>query len=395
MTIWFLFALMTGAAVLAVLLPLSRALRPAGGRVDDAAFFRDQIADIDREVARGLMPAAEGEAARAEAGRRLLRALADQPADGDQKGEPALRRRRAASAIAISAIPLVTLTLYGALGHPDIEDTPLAGRMTIDDPRGLSIGEAVARVEGHLARKPDDGRGWEVLAPIYMRAGRFDDAVRAYAEALRLNGPGANRLADLGEARVMADEGVVGADARSAFERALALDAGHAKAGYYLAIAADQDGDRAGAIARLRKLLADAPANAGWRASVAARLAAFENPAAAEAAIDDPTQTDAGRAIAALAPEDRMQAIRAMVAQLAARVAEDGAPLDDWLRLIRSYAVLGERGEAARAAAAARGRFAADAAAVGAIETLARELQITDVETPAEAGAGTEGENGQ
>lgn len=183
---------MTGAVVLAVLLPLSRKVRTAGGKVDDAVFFRDQIADIDREVARGLMPAAEGEAARAEAGRRLLRAVAEQPASGDQKGEPALRRRRAASTIAISAIPLVALTLYGALGRPDIPDMPLAGRMAMSDPRELGIDEAVARVEGHLARQPDDGRGWEVLAPIYMRAGRFQDAARAFAEALRLNGETAN-----------------------------------------------------------------------------------------------------------------------------------------------------------------------------------------------------------
>ncbi len=384
MTIWFLFALMTGAAVLAVLLPLSRKTRPAAGVVDDAAFFRDQIADIDREVARGLMPAAEGEAARTEASRRLLRAVADEPADGDQKGEPALRRRRAASTIAISAIPLVALTLYGALGRPDVSGAPLSARMAVDDPRALNLGEAVARVEGHLARQPEDGRGWEVLAPIYMRAGRFNDAVRAFSEAVRLNGATGNRLADLGEAVTMAGDGVVSADARSAFERALALDADNVKAIYYLAVAADQDGDRAGALARLRELVDGAPVDAPWRGMVTARIAA----------LDDPTRSEAGQVIAGLAPEERMQAIRGMVAQLAARIEADGAPLDDWLRLIRSYTVLGDSAEASRTLAAARSRFAADTPAVRALDALAADLQIKE-EAPAKPASRPDGESGQ
>lgn len=384
MTIWFLFALMTGAAVLAVLLPLSRRTRPAAGVVDDAAFFRDQIADIDREVARGLMPAAEGEAARTEASRRLLRAVAEESADGDQKGEPALRRRRAASTIAISAIPLVALTLYGALGRPDVSGAPLSARMAVDDPRALNLGEAVARVEGHLARQPEDGRGWEVLAPIYMRAGRFNDAVRAFSEAVRLNGASGNRLADLGEAVTMAGDGVVSADAHSAFERALALDPDNVKAIYYLAIAADQDGDRAGALARLRELVTHAPVDAPWRGMVTARIAALE----------DPTRSEAGQVIAGLAPEERMEAIRGMVAQLAARIEADGAPLDDWLRLIRSYSVLGDGAEAGRTLVAARSRFAADAQAMRALDALAADLQIKE-KGPAEPAARPDGESGQ
>ncbi|MFC0218567.1 cytochrome c-type biogenesis protein CcmH [Pseudochelatococcus lubricantis] len=366
MTIWFVFALMTGASVLLVLWPLSRRQQAAGGRVDDKAFFRQQIADIEREVARGLLPESEGEAARTEAGRRLLRAMDQQTQEGDQKGEPALRRRRAASAIALSAIPLVALTLYGALGQPDVPDAPLSKRLAEGDPRSLNLNEAVARVEGHLARQPEDGRGWEVLAPIYLRAGRFQDAVRAYGEALRLNGASGTRLANLGEAMVMAGDGVVSAEARTAFDKALAAEPGNAKAGFYLALAAEQDGDVAGALARLRELLASAPADAPWRPAVEARIAALA----------DPARSEAGQAIAGMAPEDRMQAIRGMVAQLAARAAAGEVGLDEWLRLIRSYAVLGDRTEAAKALASARERLAGDDAALRRLDTLAGELHI-------------------
>ncbi|MGI6245265.1 MAG: c-type cytochrome biogenesis protein CcmI [Pseudochelatococcus sp.] len=366
MTIWFIFAIMTGAAVLLALWPLSRRRQAVAGGVDDKAFFRQQIAEIDREMARGLLPASEGEAARAEAGRRLLRATAGQADEGDQKGEPALRRRRAASAIVISVIPLAALTLYGALGQPDLAGAPLAARLGAGDPRTLDLNEAVARVEGHLARQPDDGRGWEVLAPIYLRAGRFDDAARAFGEALRLNGASAARFAGLGEALVMAGDGVVSAEARAAFEKALAADPGNPSAAFHLAVAAEQDGDMEAAAARLRALLAGAPADAPWRPAVENRLAT----------LGDPSRSETGRAIAALAPEERMQAIRGMVAQLAARAASGDAGLDDWLRLIRSYAVLGDKTEAAAALAAARRQLAGDGAALRRLDALADDLHI-------------------
>ncbi|MFT0891121.1 c-type cytochrome biogenesis protein CcmI [Pseudochelatococcus sp. G4_1912] len=373
MTIWFVFALMTGAAVLSVLWPLSRRPQAAGeGMVDDTAFFRQQIADIEREVARGLLPETEGDAARAEAGRRLLRAVAEKPAEGDQRGEPALRRRRAASAIAISIIPLVALTLYGASGRPDVPDAPFAGRMATSDPRDLDLNEAVARVEGHLARQPDDGRGWEVLAPIYLRAGRFDDAARAYGEALRLNGMTADRLADWAEAMVMAAQGVITAEARAAFDKALTLETGNPKAAYYRALATDQDGDKVGALNQLRQLLASSPTDAPWRPAVAARLAALQ----------DPTQTETGQAIAGLAPEQRMQAIRSMVAQLAARVDDEASSVEDWLRLIRSYVVLGEKTDASAALARARARFTSDLVALRHLDALAQELQISSEKAP-------------
>ncbi|MBB3809831.1 c-type cytochrome biogenesis protein CcmI [Pseudochelatococcus contaminans] len=244
MTIWFIFAFMTGAVVLAVLVPLSRQ-RAAVAIVDDAAFFRSQIADIDSEAARGLMPAAEVESARAEAGRRLLRAVAQTPAESDQKGEPALRRRRAASAIAVSLIPLVALTVYGTLGQPHVADAPLAARLKVDPGRDPDIGEVIARIEGHLARQADDWRGWELLAPVYMRMGRFEQAAHAFRETIRHDGETAQRLSGLGEALVMADGGIVSADARLAFERALALDPASDAAAYYLGVVAGQDGTAA------------------------------------------------------------------------------------------------------------------------------------------------------
>ena len=66
--------------------------------------------------------------------------------------------------------------------------------------------ELVARVEAHLEQNPEDGRGWEVVGPVYMRLGRYDDAVKARRNTLRLLGPTAGREADLGEALTGAAE---------------------------------------------------------------------------------------------------------------------------------------------------------------------------------------------
>ncbi len=110
----------------------------------------------------------------------------------------------------------------------------------------------VAQVEAHLAKNPNEGRGWEVVAPIYLRMGRFDDAVKARRQALALNGATAERQAGLGEALTAAANGIVTAEALAAFKAALALDADHVKARFFLGLAAEQDGrvERSGAIWR-------------------------------------------------------------------------------------------------------------------------------------------------
>lgn len=372
MEIWFFFALMTGAAVLAVLWPLSRRPEPAVAPADgDAAFFRQQIAEIERDCARGLMSAAEAEAAKAEAGRRLLRAAQASGGAEATEGEPALRRRRAASAIALSTIPLVALALYGAVGSPHLPGQPLAARLQ-QDPRSMDVGSAVARIEAHLAKAPDDGRGWEVLAPVYLRSGRAADAVKAYESALRLLGETPQRLADYAEAIVASTGGVVSAEARAAFDKALARDATLPKARFYLAVAAEQDGDKAGAVARLKDLRASATEDSPWLAVVSERIARLEG-------------TDAAAAIAALPERDRLAAIRGMVSGLAARLESDGSDAEGWLRLVRAHVVLGDIDKAQAALAKAAEKVGGDADTRARLTELARELKLDMPETTPEA----------
>src|SRR5262249_59362859 len=95
-------------------------------------------------------------------------------------------RRRAVAVVALVLLPFGATTFYLALGSPLLPDQPLALRLAAAH-ADQSIDTLIAKVESHLESNPDDGRGWEVIAPIYIRLGRFHDAVTPRRHALRLS----------------------------------------------------------------------------------------------------------------------------------------------------------------------------------------------------------------
>ncbi|GJE40089.1 c-type cytochrome biogenesis protein CcmI [Methylobacterium persicinum] len=372
--IWFILAGMTAAAVLGLLWPMSRRLSDHRGEEQDSvvstetAFYEDQLAEIARDVERGLIAPEEAEAARAEAARRLLRASreADEPEDAPRLGEPGLRRRRAASAFALSTIPLVALIAYGLYGSPELpaqtEADRTAARGGNDD-----LAKAVGQIEARLARDPDDARGWQVLAPVYMRTGRFDDAARAYGQLARIKGESAEILADWGEALTAAGDGTVSPQAKDLFERALTKDAKAAKPRFYVARAAEQAGDTAEAIRQLTTLESTSPPDAPWLGAVRATLARLKGEPA-----PPPGPAAAPRTI----PAEQQAAIRGMVDGLDARLKNGGGTPDEWVRLIRSRTVLGERDQAMAALTRARATLAGNPQGLAQVEAAAGELGL-------------------
>ncbi|CAN2535147.1 hypothetical+protein [Methylocapsa aurea] len=365
--IWLLFALLTGAAVMSVLWPLARKSGSADASATDIAFFEEQIAEIDRESAEGRLAAADVETARTEAARRLLRAR------GMATGAASSSRRNAliAAAGAILLIPALTLLLYGKLGHPDLPDASLEARLEAK-PGHSDIATAVARIEAHLAEHPEDGRGYEVIAPFYLRNGRAADAAAAFEKALRLLGPTPHRHNALGEARVLAAEGRVTPDAEQEFVAALALDPRSAMARFYLGLEAAQAGAREKAEDIWSKLLADQPADAPWRPRVEALLAQLRAAPAAEA----PQASEEGAKIAAMPEGPRLDAIRSMVERLRGKLEQNGADVDGWLRLIRAYSVLAETEKAKTALDGARKALEQDKDGLARVDALAHELGV-------------------
>src|SRR5258708_11918046 len=184
MMLWFVMVLMTAAAIFAVLWPLARRTPLRSG--SDIAVYREKLDEIERDRAAGVIGEREAEAARIEVSRRLLAAADTVPPPLPQ--DSMTGRRRAAALAALLLLPLGAASLYLSLGSPELTNQPLEARRGLS-PEQSPIMELVARVEAHLEQNPEDGRGWEVLGPVYMRLGRYDDAVKARRAVLRLLGP--------------------------------------------------------------------------------------------------------------------------------------------------------------------------------------------------------------
>src|SRR6266478_108187 len=385
MILWPILTLMTLGAVIAVWWPFAR--RPGSVRSgSDIAVYRDQLDEIDRDQAASLIGNVEAEAARVEVSRRLIaaagtaKARSVAPAPG-----PAGWYRRATLAAAIVLLPVGAGAVYLSLGSPGLVSVSM-NAATDGQPLPGGIEHTVAEVETYMERNPRNGRGWELLAPVYLRLGRFDDAVRARRNALEIFGPDAAHLGDLGEAMVMASGGVVTAEAKSLFERANAADPDDVMAQYYLGLGAKQDGRRDEAEKRWRALVSRAGEGAEWLPVVKDALARIDEkspsvvvaaPAsgAAKVAPKGPSAREVAAA-AQLAPAERNGMIEGMVARLAQKMAENGSDVEGWLRLIKAYSVLGERDKALTAAANARSALAGNNDNLRRIGELAKELGL-------------------
>jgi cytochrome c-type biogenesis protein CcmH len=283
-------------------------------------------------------------------------------------GAGALWRRRVAAVSALVLVPIAAGTIYLLHGSPQLPGAPLAGRAQAEGDR--SIVAMIAQVESHLERNPKDARGWEVLAPVYLRLGRFDDAVKARRNALEFGGETAQRQADLGEALVAAANGVVTADAKQAFDQATGKEPSDPKARFYLGLAAQQDGDATKATEIWQKMLQEAPPDAPWAAAVQQALASAGKGGSGPSADDV-------AAASSLSEAERGEMVRGMVTRLAERLEQDGSDVDGWLRLLRAYVVLGERDKANEAAGQARRALARDPDKVRRIDEFAKGIGLS------------------
>jgi cytochrome c-type biogenesis protein CcmH len=367
MTLWFVFALMTAAAIFAVLWPLSLRQAPRAGT--ELAVYRDQLDEVERDRTNGLIGEAEADAARIEISRRMIAA-----AQADEAAAPAAAspwRRRATALTGLVVLPAAAVALYLALGSPQMPGEPLAARL--QDPReNGSIANMITQVEAHLERHPDDARGWQVLAPVYLRLGRPDRAVAAQRKLIALLGESAERQADLGEALTAQANGVVTQEAKAAFDRAATLDPNAAKAQFFLGLAAEQDGDKDKAASIWQGMLAKAPPGAGWADTVREALARIGATAPAAPG------SDAAQIAAAsqMSETDRNAMIRGMVERLAGKLKQHGNDLEGWQRLLRAYVVLGDRDKAIAAAADARHALGGDAGKLRQIEDVIKSLGL-------------------
>jgi cytochrome c-type biogenesis protein CcmH len=377
MLLWIAFAVLTAAVLAVVLAPLGRrGGQEAAGSAGSVEVYRDQLGELEAERAGGLLEEKEAAAARIEISRRLLASAAEVERTAPNAAPSAgLPRRPVAIAVAL-LVPLLTLGLYLTYGSPGFPSYPTAAR-TQPPMEGAQMGELIAKVEARLREHPEDADGWDVIAPVYLRLGRFRDAADAFDRVVRLKGETVKRLSGFAEASVLGADGIVTEDARLAYEKILKLEPGRAEARFWLALAKEQDGKLGEAIADYQALLAQSPLDAPWRAALERRIADVSErlPAAQAGPVPGPTAEDVAAA-EKMAPADRARMIAQMVDGLAKRLKRDGRDLAGWLRLVNAYVVLGRKNDALAALADARKTFGRDQKALADLSALAESLGL-------------------
>jgi cytochrome c-type biogenesis protein CcmH len=379
---------LTSLALAMLLVPLLLRQRSTTSRdAYNLAVYRDQLAEVERDLARGVLAEGEAEAARTEIARRILALGPAEAATGAGSMPLAL------ATVAILFLPVAAWMLYWQLGSPALPDQPFAERTAsgataagATNPAHIDMTEAVKRLGAHLEEHPEDLTGWLLLARSELGLGGYQAAAEAYAHAAELSGNRADIMGDWGEAQVLAAGGTVTPAARTAFEAGLRDPESAPRSRYYLAFAQLQAGDVKGALDAWVALAADAPADAEWLALVHQRIAeaakalgidpATLTPAAGAGRMaagarlpgpQVPPQTapqptgmpssgavaSAAQATAGAAPEERQAMINAMVERLAARLETQPDDVDGWVRLGRSYMVLNQPDKAREAYARA------------------------------------------
>ena len=383
MLLWIGFAVLAAAVVWAVTRPLLAADDSGAAPAHDSelAVYRDQLAEIDAERAQGLLGGNEAEGARVELARRLIHRTEAKQRSAEGSPRSGVARARQATMYAAAALPVIGIALYLTVGSPQLPSRPYAARLDAPTDQATAA-DLVARVEAHLRAHPEDGRGWDVLAPVYLRMGDYTQAADAFQKAARLLGESPRRLGGYARALIMLQNGVVNEPARQAYSRLLSLEPQSLEPKVWLAIAREQDGDLKGAEAEYRTLLAGA--EAPWKGLLEARLQAVTErlggPAAPPQGTPAPSSVRAPDATAGhppgQSPAERDAFINTMVEGLAARLKENGKDLEGWMRLMRSYMVLGRRDEAVAALSSARGQFTGDEKSLAELKVLAESLGL-------------------
>ncbi|MEM9763225.1 MAG: c-type cytochrome biogenesis protein CcmI [Pseudomonadota bacterium] len=397
--LWFFLAagLVASVTLLVVLRPIMMGGSSAQPSRDatDAALYRDQLAELDRDVERGVITPKEAEGAKAEIARRLIAAAKRAEAEDDTAEEtraPGNMSQRLALGAAV-ATPLLAGALYFSIGAPGEADRPLAERNLVaearaerptqaeaeaaalaqrsDGPRRPAgdeeYAELVEQLEAVVAERPDDARGNRLLANALMNQRRFAEAWPVLDRLIALEGDAAP--ADLhaarAEAMILAAGGYVSPRAEDSIAQALQRDPTLPVARYYAGLAMMQTGMEEQALALWARLERESPPDAPWmpllrevlaEARAAGAPGAGPAPAGIDPALLPPpagapagVDPDIAAAVRAMSPEEQMAFMASRAAGLEERLLEEGGGPDEWAMLVQSYANLGQMEDALRA----------------------------------------------
>jgi cytochrome c-type biogenesis protein CcmH len=401
MAFWIVAFVMAGAVAALLLLALRRGGAEARAAEADFHVYKDQLREVDRDLARGVLTPAEAEAIRIEVSRRLLEADRQSAQGATAARAPGIATGAVA---ALSAVAVVggTFALYQRLGAPGYPDLPLATRIATAEaaranrPSQATAEEEVAalerlpveaseeflalmeRLRATVAERPDDLQGHRLLARNEAALGNYVAAREAQTRLVALLGESATAQdhADHADLMVMAAGGYVSPEAEAALARVLAQDPGNGAARYYTGLLMIQTGRPDLAFEVWDGLLRTSRPTDPWVLPIRAQirdlaqiagLRDYAPPDMAAAPAAPGLTAEQAEAAAEMTPEERMAMIRGMVEGLSDRLASEGGPAEDWARLIGALGVLGETAQATAIADEAETVFAGNDAALSLI----------------------------
>ncbi len=378
MLFWIVGGLIALFTLLPMLMPLLR--RPEDVVSDarsDLLVYKDQLKEIDSDIARGVLSTEDAETSRIEISRRLLAADArkDDWGEGTSPGTG-----RLVAMVAILGAVTAAFMLYIYIGQPGLKDLPLAERLMrpsqeVAEARFVESGRAILpvldsqqtdlidRLRTTLKERPDDLRGHRLLVQTLTSIEDFAGARRGQADVLRILGDTAtsNDFAQMAELMIFAAGGIVSKEAEDALVKALKNNPTDNRARFYSGISLAQNGQSELAQQLWIGLLNEADDDVPWRAAVEAQLRQLSQttglPMPEGLGLPGPTREDI-EAAQDMSAEDRMTMIRSMVEGLSDRLATEGGTAEEWARLVRALGVLGETDRAQAIFNEAKGVFA-------------------------------------
>lgn len=405
---WILTVAMTAMVAAAILRPFFRGAATAVAEpaaAYDLGVYRDQLREVDRDVARGVLTEPEAERLKTEIGRKILDA--DRAMAARQAVPPGRTARPWIAAALLVAVLGTSAAVYWRLGAPAMPDLPLGARIAAADERLRDLpaqAEAEARAPARpkpqpdpdylrlieqlraaVAQRPGDLQGLALLAEHEGRLGNTAAARQAQERLIAARGTDARPLDHTRLAALMIEAagGVVSAEARAQIETALRIDPENGQARYLQGLMYAQNDRPDIAFGIWRELLENGPADAPWTAPIRqlipdlAWLAGQPDYQPPEAAPALPGPDAAAMAAAGeMTPEEQQAMIAGMVQNLETRLATEGGTPDEWARLITSLVRIGNEARAREILAEARTRFAATPPASAVIEAAAAEAGL-------------------
>ena len=356
-------AVLTLVILAAVFWPLLRGVSAVPDQEQaDLAVYRDQLKELDRDIARGMLAPEEAVAARLEIQRRIL---------APQRGSAAIAKASASPRAAIIFAAVVIASsggLYVRFGAPSLPDQPAAARIVppSSDKKAphVSMESAAAALQAKLKEDPSNAERWLLYARTSAELRRWPAAIDAYQHVMALEPDQADIISAYAEMLVMSSDGMVTPAAREAFVKTVQLDPKEQVARFYLALADLQAGEPKLAMEGWMKLAGDAEDGSELRNEVVRRIADTAKMAGIPAPIPPPPAPPAPKpaadaaggpdaaamaAAANMTPEQRQAMIGGMVAQLAAKLETNPSDTDGWLKLGRAYLVMNEPDKSADA----------------------------------------------